>query len=61
MKSRHKPYRHARLVLEDTSENSGFGKVRFQTVEVVLHTGMAGYAQFLTSTIEIIKNRQASL
>jgi len=50
MKSKASPPRHARLVLEDGSEYSGyhFGKARSQAGEVVFTTGMVGYAQSLT-------------
>jgi len=42
--------RHARLVLEDGSEYSGysFGKARSQAGEVIFYTGMGGYPQTLT-------------
>ncbi|MDR0511696.1 MAG: glutamine-hydrolyzing carbamoyl-phosphate synthase small subunit [Treponema sp.] len=42
--------RHARLVLEDGSEYSGFhfGKARSQAGEVVFSTAMSGYAQMLS-------------
>ena len=50
MRSKSSAPRHARIVLEDGSEYSGyhFGKARSQAGEVVFTTNMTGYPQFLT-------------